>query len=203
MTDRRGALASLILLVGCAGGSDPDPDALHGYRLPSATPRPEFALTTVAGDGFDFAEATKGRLTLLFFGYTNCPDVCPATMANLGAVLGKLTGEERRRIDVVFVTTDPDRDRPEVLGPWLARFDRDFVGLVGSIDEVIAAQRASGIEAAVKDGEGEGYTVSHAAQVIVVSPDDSVHLHYPFGTRQAEWASDVPRLLRSFGGSAR
>lgn len=193
----------LAFLVGCAGGADSDPNALHGYRLPAAVPRPAFELRTVAGEAFDFAKETEGRLTLLFFGYTSCPDVCPATMANLGAVLGKLTGEERRRISVVFVTTDPDRDMPEVLGPWLARFDRDFIGLVGSIDEVVAAQKASGVEPAVKDGDGRSYTVSHAAQVIVVSPDDSVHFHYPFGTRQAEWASDMPQLLRSFGGSRR
>jgi len=196
-------LLGSLVTSSCTQARDRDPNALHGVRLPAAAPRPAFTLRTVEGAEFRFAQETAGRLTLLFFGYTNCPDVCPATMANLGAVMARLTGEERKRVRVVFVTTDPDRDQPEVLGPWLARFDRDFVGLFGAIDEVIAAQRAAGVEPAVRDSAGPGYTVSHAAQVIVVSPDDSIHLHYPFGTRQSEWASDLPILLREFGGESR
>lgn len=198
----RRLLPALALLGSCGPAAEPARD-LHGALLPAPTPRPEFTLRTTDGAPFAFHEATRGRLTLLFFGYTNCPDVCPATMATLGAVAGRLTPTERRSLDVVFVTTDPERDTPEVLGPWLAQFDRDAIGLTGTLDEVIAAQRAAGVSAAVRDSGGtpERYTVSHAAQVIVVSPDDSVHVAYPFGTRQREWTDDLPRLLRRWGGS--
>lgn len=198
----RGLLTLSITLVACSPAPNPARD-LHGALVPSPTPRPAFTLTTTEGTPFAFHEATRGRLTLLFFGYTNCPDVCPATMANLGAVARRLTPTERRRLDVVFVTTDPARDRPEVLGPWLRQFDPDAIGLTGSLDEVIAAQVAAGVAPAIRDrgGTAAEYTVSHAAQVIVVSPDDSVHVVYPFGTRQREWADDLPRLWRRWGGS--
>jgi protein SCO1/2 len=196
---RRGVLALTGLLLGC-GPPDPAVTSLSGALLPAATPRPTFTLTTTTGEPFGFGERTRGRLTLLFFGYTNCPDVCPATMANLGAVLSKLTSDDRGRIDVVFVTTDPERDTAERLTAWLGGFDREFIGLTGTIDAVVAAQRAAGVGPAIREGEGASYTVSHAAQVLVYSPDDSTHIAYPFGTRQSQWAADIPTLLTRWTG---
>lgn len=153
-------------------------------------------LGLVNADGSPFDLSTfSGSNTLLFFGYTHCPDVCPATMENLAAATARLTPTERLGLRVVFVTTDPERDTPGRLGPWLAALDPDFIGLTGTIEDVIAAQRAAGVAPAMRDSDGPGYTVSHAAQVIVVSPDDTVRVVYPFGTRQAEWAEDLPRLL--------
>ena len=190
------------LLTACAFRPDRAAD-LAGALLPRATPRPDFTLTTAAGQRFSFREATRGRLTLLFFGYTNCPDVCPATMANLGAVLGRLTSEDRLRIDVVFVTTDPQRDTPQRLAEWLRPFDREFIGLWGSVPELESAQRAAGVAPAIRDTVAGNYGVSHAAQVIVYSPDDSAHIAYPFGVRQQQWAADLPTLLRRWRGSAR
>ncbi len=187
------------LLVGCAFPME-RPAELAGAFLPNAAPRPGFVLTSTAGEPFPFGEATRGRLTLLFFGYTNCPDVCPATMANLGAVVGRLTSEDRQRVDVVFVTTDPDRDTPERISEWLRGFDRDFIGLTGTVAELATAQRAAGVTPAIRDTAAGNYTVSHAAQVIVYSPDDSSHIAYPFGTRQHQWAADLPVLLRRWSG---
>ncbi len=185
--------------LGCIFRSEKLPE-LAGALLPNAMPRPPFVLTTTTGERFAFAEATRGRLTLLFFGYTNCPDVCPATMANLGAVLGRLTSEDRQRIAVVFVTTDPERDSPARVAKWLGGFDRDFIGLTGTVVELESAQRAAGVAPAVRDLTSGNYPVSHAAQVIVFSPDDSAHIAYPFGTRQQQWAADLPTLLRRWGG---
>ena len=196
----------LLVLIGVAAGcrdaTGRAASGLHGALLPAPLPRPAFILRTTAGEPFSFAQDTRGRLTFLFFGYTNCPDVCPATMANLAAVMGRLTAEDRRDIAVVFVTTDPDRDTASRLDEWLHGFDRDFIGLTGSIAEVILAQRAAGVAPAVRDSAGSGYTVSHAAQVIVVSPDDSVHVAYPFGTMQRDWADDLPTLRRHWAGRA-
>jgi protein SCO1/2 len=205
------------LLLGVLAGCTPSPQPaseLAGALLPNALPRPDFTLRTVAGEPFPFAERTRGRLTLLFFGYTNCPDVCPATMSNLGAVLDGLTSAERQRIDVVFVTTDPERDDPLRVADWLAGFDREFIGLTGSIAELESAQRAAGIAPAIRDSASGAriagaartpsasgtadYQVSHAAQVLVYSPDDSAHVAYPFGTRQQQWAADLPVLLRKW-----
>jgi protein SCO1/2 len=200
-TDRRLGLAALAL----AGCRDlPATSDLRGTLLPQALARPAFVLRTTAGAPFDFAGGTRGRLTLLFFGYTNCPDVCPATMANLGAVLGRLPSHERNRVLVVFVTTDPERDTPERLAAWLRRFDSETIGLTGSVDEVVEAQRAAGVGVAVREPAGDsGYLVSHAAQVMVVSPDDSMHVAYPFGTRQSDWLEDLPKLLARWTGPRR
>ncbi len=193
-----------VCVAGCSGRGTPElAGDLTGVRLPTPLPRPEFRLTTVGGEPFDFRARTQGRLTLLFYGYTHCPDVCPATMANLGAVMTRLSAAERGLVDLVFVTTDPDRDTPEVLGPWLANFEPHIIGLVGAPAEVTRAQVAAGIAVAVRGPGAAGYTVSHAAQVLVYSPDDSAHIAYPFGTRQAAWAADLPKLLERWKGATR
>lgn len=201
----RGAWFAAAVLIGCSGRGIPElAGDLGGSLLPAAVPRPSFGLTTVAGEPYEFRARTAGRLTLLFFGYTHCPDVCPATMANLGAVLRGLSSSERALIDAIFVTTDPERDSSAVLGPWLANFEPHLIGLVGSTEALRAAQIAAGIGVAVReDTPSGGYAVSHAAQVLVYSPDDSGHLSYPFGTRQAQWAVDLPKLLERWKGPAR
>lgn len=200
---RLGWLAGLLLL-GCLNRGTPEVAGdLTGALLPAAVPRPSFTLTTTTGEPFDFRQRTGGRLTLLFFGYTHCPDVCPATMANLGSVIGRLSSAERALVDVVFVTTDPERDTAASLGPWLAKFEPNIVGLLGSPEAVTRAQAAAGVAAAVRDSGAGSYRVSHAAQVLVYSPDDSGHVAYPFGTRQAEWAADLPKLLERWRGAAR
>lgn len=200
----RWAWPLLGVLAGCQGRARPEfAGKLNGVLLPRATARPGFALTATDGKRFDFQAQTKGRLTLLFFGYTNCPDVCPATMAALGAVAGHLTSLDRARLAVVFVTTDPARDSAAALAAWLRQFDPEFIGLTGTVAEVDSAQRAAGVGVAVRDTTRGNYQVSHAAQVLVYSPDDSGHIAYPFGTRQAEWAADLPRLFERWGGQAR
>ena len=106
-----------------------------GIDLEPPYQRPSFTLTDTSGAAYDFATATKGRPTLLFFGYTNCPDVCPTTFADIAVALRKLDPSVASQIQVVFVTTDPARDTPQVIREWLDRFDADlptpFVGLTG------------------------------------------------------------------------
>lgn len=198
----RYALLSLVLLA--ASCRDPIPEIaadISGHPLPNPVPRPDFVLTDMRGGSYHFGDRTRGRLTLLFFGYTHCPDVCPATMENLGAVMSRMPAVERAKLDVVFVTTDPERDTPERLQQWLGRFEGEVVGLTGTIAEVEAAQRAARVGVAIRDTASGNYAVSHAAQVLVFSPDDSSHVAYPFGTRQASWAADIPKLLERWTGS--
>jgi protein SCO1/2 len=99
---------------------------------------------------------------------------------------------------VVFVTTDPERDTPEVLAKFLTQIGGDIIGLTGSIEEVVAAQRAANVPAAYKEGEGADYSVGHMAWVIAITPDDQTRLMYPFGTRQEDWAHDIPLLLAQY-----
>jgi len=170
-----------------------------GYRgilLPDAGPRPDFVLTDVQGEAFDLRLQTEGQLVLLFFGYTFCPDVCPVHMASLAAAKRGLRVDEQRRMRVIFVTADPRRDTPERLREWLGNFDSDFVGLRGSEAEVDSIMLALGLPAAIRDtAAGPDYAVGHASQVIAFPPGDRQRVIYPFGTRQADWKHDLPRLL--------
>jgi len=169
-----------------------------GGAVPLAEPVPKVAFTLTATDGtpYDFVAETEGFVTLLFFGYTNCPDVCPVHMANLAAVLHRLPFEVSAAIKVVFVTTDPERDTPERLREWLDQFDRSFVGLTGSPRQLVDVQRASRVAPAIREElDDERYLVSHAAHVMAFTRDDSAHVVFPFGTRQADWLRELPKLV--------
>jgi protein SCO1/2 len=173
--------------------------AMRGLELLPPRTKPQFVLTDTEGRPFDFKRDTDGYATLLFFGYTHCPDVCPVHVANIAAVLHNLPPTVSQRVKMVFVTTDPERDTPEVLRRFLDKFDRGFIGLTGSPDEILAAQAAARIPAATKEvldstKPGE-YLIGHAAFVFAYTPDGLGRYLYPFGIRQADWAHDIPRLV--------
>lgn len=193
------AVGFLALVAGCSESSsdatlEPGNDlGLAGTVLDEPWPRPTFTLTTTEGQRFDFATETAGRLTLLFFGYTSCPDVCPIHLATLRDAL------ERPGMPdpvVVFVGVDPARDTPEAVRSFLDRFDPGFIGLVGTEAELEAAQQATGVPVAIADAPDDdgSYLVGHASQIVAYSPDDLAHVVYPFGVRQQDWAQDLPRL---------
>jgi protein SCO1 len=187
-------------------GSGDDAAAEWGGSLMApAPPRPEFTLTDTAGRPYDFAAQTQGELTLLFFGYTHCPDICPVQMAVLASALEK---PGMPQANVVFVTTDPDRDTPERLRQWLDEFPggEAFVGLRGTVDEVVAAETAARVAPSGKlpgsDGSGDDYEVGHAAQIMAYTPDDKAHLAYPSGVRSEDWIGDLPRMMERWGSDA-
>jgi protein SCO1/2 len=168
-----------------------------GTVLPATQPKPDFTLTDTSGKPFDFRAGTEGRFTVLFFGYTHCPDVCPINLATLDAAMETLGPEVRGKIDVVFVTTDPARDTPPVMRQFLDRFDTGFVGLTGTPQQLADAQAAAKVpiaEVGKKDSTGD-YTVGHATQMILYGPDDLARIVYPSGIRQSDWTRDLPRLL--------
>ncbi|HTR79931.1 MAG TPA: SCO family protein [Gemmatimonadaceae bacterium] len=203
------AAASMVVLgmVGCRQGDEgPSSAAMRGLRgevREIADPVPDFTLVDTAGRPFRFAREARGYLTLLYFGYTQCPDICPVHLANLSAVLSDLPWDLRQRIRVVFVTTDPDRDTPSALRRWLDSFDPTFIGLSGSVEQINAAQARLGIPPLVREERGHGdYIVGHAAQMIAFTPDGRARVDYPFGTRQADWAHDLPLLAGSAGAGS-
>lgn len=193
-----------LLLVACTpnpappAGEAAEAVVFRGGALEPTRPRPAFTLQTTAGTPFEFASETRGTLTMLFFGYTNCPDVCPVHMANLSQVRKDLPPSVNRQLRIVFVTTDPERDTPEVLGPWLEKIGGDIIGLTGTPEAIRRAQEAAGVPAAFKEGEGPNYGVGHMAWVMAITPDDQLRLMYPFGTRQEDWAHDIPLLLSQY-----
>ena len=116
-------------------------DAYRGGVVKPPLPKPGFVLTDTSGAPFDFWNRTEGSVTLLFFGYTYCPDQCPMHMANLGAALKKLPRDSADQVKLVFVTTDPARDTPAVLRRWLDYFDKRFIGLTGTEAALEAVQK--------------------------------------------------------------
>lgn len=186
-----------IVITACNRAKSVNPTELRGVSLPKPLARPAFVLTNTDGTLYNFRTQTAGKLTFLFFGYTYCPDVCPVHMANLAAILNTLKYNERQRINVVFVTADPARDSIPRLRSWLDTFDPKFVGLWGSEAQVDSVQMSLDLGAPIrypKQPDGS-YSVGHAGQVIVFGEDDTARVVYPFGTRQSDWANDIPLLL--------
>src|SRR5215831_12395141 len=193
-----GRFLSLCLLVTPAVlGQEAKTDSYRGGLVTPPLPKPGFTLTDTSGRPFDFSRQTKGYVTLLFFGYTFCPDQCPMHMANIGAALKKLPAGVADQVKLVFVTTDPARDTPQVLRRWLDLFDRRFIGLTGSEAAIEAVQRAAGVPVATKTGPANGnYAVSHANFVIAYSKDSLAHVIYPGGVSKDDWVHDLPLLIQ-------
>ncbi|MFE5673780.1 SCO family protein [Streptomyces erythrochromogenes] len=160
--------------------------------------KPELVLTDTSGKPWNLREQTKGKPTLIYFGYTNCPDVCPLTMSNIAVAKKNLPKEDQDNLRVVFVTTDPERDTPESLGAWLKAQDPSFVGLTGDFATIQAAARTLGIGIDPAKKEADGSVVSmHGAQVIAFSPKtDEGYVLYGEGTTVDDYAKDLPKLIK-------
>jgi protein SCO1/2 len=193
--------ASLLLAAGCGGHASRPPapapgDGLRGL-VPEPLPhKPRFTLTDTGGHPFSFAARARGKLTYLYFGYTHCPDACPATLGDLEYALRQQRPSLRPRIQVVFVTVDPRRDTRRALRVWLDHYNRRFIGLTGTERQIEAAEQAAGIPLAPPPrGKGRRYAVSHASFVLPYSPDGRAHVVYTQGFRPGAYAHDMPLLL--------
>jgi protein SCO1/2 len=167
-----------------------------GDQVTDPFAKPDVTLTDSAGKPFNLVAGTAGKLTLLYFGYTHCPDVCPTTMATLAALLKALPAADAAKIDVVFVSTDPTRDTPAVLHTWLGQFDPGFIGLTGSFATIQKA--ASSVSIAIEPPvatAGGGYTVTHGAEVIAFDTAGKGYLVYTAGTSVAQFRHDIPLIL--------
>jgi protein SCO1/2 len=168
----------------------------NGILLGKPFAKPEFSLTDAAGQPYDFDQQTDGKLTLLYFGYTHCPDVCPTTMADIAAALRALPAIEHSKISVVFVSTDPTRDTPAVLRTWLDQFNPAFIGLTGSFATIQHAASALGIPVSPPTTSADGdYTVTHGAEVLTFTTDDEAHVLFTAGTTVGQYDHDLPLLL--------
>ncbi|SHG46554.1 SCO family protein [Streptoalloteichus hindustanus] len=197
------ALLAGLLLASC-GDAGPAPTGatttstppLKAAAFPSPLDAPKQNLVDLQGRPFDFGQRLRDRVTLLYFGYANCPDVCPTTMGDISQAMRGLDEGQRKRVQVVMVTSDPARDTPEAFGTWLRQFGPDFVGLTGKIDDIVAAAHSVniGIEPPKTDAGGD-YEVTHGAQVLLFTPDGKGAGYYRSGTSSADMLSDLRTLL--------
>lgn len=196
-TSRRAVALLAVLAMACTEATPPlSPSGFIGAEVGSPEPVPDVTLIDHDGNPFPLRERTEGRVALIFFGYTNCPDICPVHLANLAAVLDKLDDEVRRAVSVIFVTTDPARDTIPRLGEWVHQFDPAFIGLTGPDSLIRRAELGMRVAPSIRDSSrGGDYAVGHAAQVVAVTRDGLARVQYPFGTRQKDWAHDLVRLI--------
>jgi protein SCO1/2 len=204
---RKLLLAMLLscALVGCGSGggggaavsgiTTSDHDGYNGIHLDQPYVVPHLALTDTDGKPFDLA--SQDKRTLVFFGYTRCPDICQVVMSTIASALVRLSDSEKAQLQVVFVTTDPSRDTESVLRTYLDRFNPDFVGVTGSIDRIDALGKPMGVF--IKKGQrlpSGGYEVDHTANVISVlgGKGDVV---WTAGTSQSDMAADLKKLLKA------
>jgi protein SCO1/2 len=195
---RRSALVAAVALVASlvsACGDDEASAGLHGEVLDppfSVSPTP---LEDTEGNPYSLVTDTEKPLTLVFFGYTHCPDICQVVMANLASAMKRLDEGDRERVDVVFVTTDPDRDTGRVLREYLDRFDPSFTGVTGDIDQIIEVGRSVAVGMGEKLPSG-GYEVdAHSTQVTGIDAEDQASVYWSQETSSAEFADDVHTLL--------
>jgi protein SCO1/2 len=155
----------------------------------------EFKLIDSTGNPFRLSDQ-KGKIVLLFFGYTACPDVCPTTMAELNMAL-KAIPEKAESVEVVFITVDPDRDTSQVVQDYVGRFNPSFIGLSGSQQELEQVWNDYGVfREVIKGSSAIGYTVNHTARVTLIDADGNLRLSYGFQTPVEDIVNDLEILLK-------
>lgn len=156
---------------------------------------PDFSLTNQDGEKVTLGEF-KGKAVFVFFGYTHCPDICPVTLANLNGVVNEL-GNDADKVQVLFVTVDPERDTQTDLKKYVSYFNKDFIGLTGTPDEikdVTDSYHAFYIKE--ETGSDGGYLMGHTSSVYLINPDGRIVLRYPQSKMDPkEIAKDVKRIL--------
>ncbi|MGW3126786.1 SCO family protein [Streptomyces sp. NPDC001076] len=200
--------AATLTLSACGSGDDAkspvtvvsgDTSNKAATILDTPFEKPDLVLTDTQGKKYDLRAETKGRPTLIYFGYTHCPDVCPLTMNNLAVAKKALSKADQAKLRVVFVTTDPARDTPSELGKWLKGIDPTFVGLTGDFATIQAGARTLGIsiEPTHKDKKTGKVVSVHGTQVIAFSPKtDGGYVLYGENATVDDYTKDLPKLIQ-------
>jgi protein SCO1/2 len=200
--------ALLPLTAGCGASQQQSPisnvkisennHGMNGIVLPRAYHMPNSTLTDTEGKPYQLRSDTTKPLTLVFFGYTNCPDVCRIIMADLAASVNRLSAADRKKVGMLFVTSDPARDTPQVIRAYLDRFNPSFEGVTGKLSTILAAGKSLGVP--ISKGKrlpGGGYDVDHGTQVVGVLPNGSAPIVWAQGTPPGSIAADITRILRT------
>ncbi|MBD3914636.1 SCO family protein [Nocardioides hwasunensis] len=196
----------MLLATACGGASSGSSGAMEmtGTVLEppfevSATP-----LVDTDGEPFSLTDDTDNDLTLVFFGYTHCPDICGQVMATLAGTLNRLSDEQKADLDVVFVTTDPGRDDEAVVKKYVDAFDPSIIGLTGPLDDIVTVAGSMKVAIGYFDAQGKElspdelpptYDVEHGTQVFAIDADDDVTTFWRADVSQAQLTHDVTMLL--------
>ncbi|GGD18988.1 SCO family protein [Nocardioides daphniae] len=192
-------LAAGVLATGALACSpatqEPSEAGIYGAELDQPYEAAAIPLTTTSGEERALADVDND-LTLVFFGYTHCPDICGVVMSTIASALTQVDEELRDRVDMVFVTTDPARDDAEVLRGYLDRYNPEFEGLTGSLDAIVETGRS--VSVAVEEGEklpSGGYEVVHSDHVVGLDEDGLGQIVWTKDVSAKQMASDIESLL--------
>jgi protein SCO1 len=201
------ALGSTLLVGACGGDGATgngvitdarvqDDDGLNGAVLTEPYTVGESTLTDTSGEPFDVRAELDAPLTLVFFGYSKCPDICQTVMADLASAVARLDGDRAGEVATWFGTTDPARDDPATLRAYLDRFDPSFEGLTAPLPKVV--DLASSVHVPIEKGPrlpSGGYEVTHGTPILGVTPDGAVPVLWTEGTSAAKLAQDIDTIL--------
>ena len=170
------------------------PHTLHGTVIQSPEPSLDFNLASA--DGQVSPSDFRGKVVVLYFGYTFCPDICPATLANVGQALRNL-GSKADEVQVIMVSVDPERDTPEKLAEYVAQFHPSMIGVTGAKEQLDEAASLYGIFYEKTEGsEATSYLIDHTATLLVLDREGYLKLVFPFGVTSDEIADDLKYILR-------
>jgi protein SCO1/2 len=193
---RGGALALLFAALVAAAGCGNDGPKFRSSDVTGAAFGREFALTDHTGKAVTLADY-RGKVVVLFFGYTQCPDVCPTTLSELAAVM-KMLGPDADRVQVLFATVDPERDTAELLAQYVPAFDPRFVGLRGDAAATERTAKEFKVLYQKQPGRTAGsYTVDHSAGTFIFDPKGRLRLFVSYGQGPDVFAHDLREILRT------
>lgn len=195
------ALPVLLVLVGVlsgcgAAGTGQKPASAMTGQEHTPYQLSDTALTDTDGEPYSLATDADKPLTLVFYGYTQCPDECPLVMSSLTAALTRLDDAERKKVDVVFITTDPARDTTEVLEKYLERYDEDFIGLTGDLKDIVTLAESMRLYVGEADRlPSGGYDLGvHDTHVSAVS-EGRASVVWSMNTSPKQFADDIHHIL--------
>ncbi len=171
------------------------PHNFHGTVLQSPEAAKDFSLTSMHGQSVKLSDF-RGKIVLLYFGYTFCPDVCPTTLSEIKKAMG-IMGNGAEHIQVIMITVDPERDTPAVLNSYMAQFDPSFLGLTGSVREIQNIASPFGVYFARQENtNSKDYLMEHTAALMAINQQGYLKLIWPYGTPAADLADDLNYMLR-------
>ena len=169
----------------------------HATLLPEPRPLPEFSLIDQAGDEFNRASFT-GHWSLVFFGFTHCPDICPATLQQLAHARTRVNASGSQQFPrIVLVSVDPERDTPQVLDEYTQHFGEDVIGVTGSLEELKKLTSPIGIFFEKTATDEENYGVDHSAVVLLINQDAEFHALFSAPHKVENFVADVPLIVGS------
>ena len=178
-----------LILVSCAKNAE---FKFNGSDISNANLNSSFELLSHTGEIKKITDF-KGSVVAIFFGFTHCPDICPTSMPELKFIKESL-GKQSDKLQVIFITLDPERDNQSLLNSYVPSFDKSFIGLTGSQEDInrVASQYKI---FHMKVGEGDSYTIDHSSGIYIIDKDGKIRVRHPYGSKVESIIEDIQHLI--------